>query len=103
MRKHYVIPSIALSIKKGEKMQVKDKFPDYVADLIYQENITQAHFAKKCGVTPGAVTQWINGTRRPKITRLKHIITAVMLIKNIARADATKEVCQAYLFEYGIV
>lgn len=84
-------------------MQVTDKWPAYMANLIKEAEITQQDFATLCGVTPGAISQWLSGKRRPNISLLKKIITAVMKVKKISRAKATKEVCKAYLFEYGIV
>ena len=93
-----------VNIIGDKKMQDKTKKPDkwafYIQNILEQNKVSQAGFARMCGVSRACVNLWVSNNRRPKIDQLKNIIGAVARVTGKTRGEATKEVCANYL--YGI-
>ena len=86
-----------------KQIKKPDKWAKYIADLLEQNQCTQAKFAKYCGVSRACVNLWLSANRRPRIDALQKIIGAVARVTGQTRAEATKAVCKAYLFDYGVM
>ena len=88
-------------------MQDKTKKPDkwalYIQNILKNNRVSQAGFARMCGVSRACVNLWVSNNRRPKIDQLAKIIGAVVRVTGQTRGEATKEVCANYLFDYGVM
>ena len=88
-------------------MQDETKKPDkwalYIQSILEQNRVSQAGFARMCGVSRACVNLWVSNNRRPKIDQLAKIIGAVARVTGKNRGEATKEVCANYLFDYGVI
>lgn len=80
-----------------------DKWALYIQNILEENRVSQAGFARMCGVSRACVSLWLSSNRRPQIESLNKIIAAVVRVTGKTRGQATKEVCSAFLFEYGVL
>lgn len=78
------------------------KWAKYIKSVLKQTKISQAQLAKYCGVSRACVCLWVQSNRRPRIEALKDVIAGIARATGQTRGEATKAVCTAYLFDYGV-
>lgn len=87
------------SVCKGSQVTMNDwraRFRDRFDLLKDRDGLTQASFAKKLGVTQGAISHWLTGRREPDLTDLEAIanalgVTPEWLIHGVGASDPTTQ------------
>ncbi len=52
------------------------EFVEILREFLHENNLSQAEFARRIGVKPGQVSEWLHGKAKPGYDTLKAMATA---------------------------
>jgi len=74
-------------MKNVDEQQLSENIAKNLNNLIYASGMTQRDFAKKMGIAPSTVNEWIKGGKTPRITKIDKICETFGITRDDLLAD----------------